>query len=125
MLRRVDDPLLPLERRVEVRDDADPPGISDRERLGRCAVLSAGVERAGVELGLRRRLDVRPARARPLRATCRDRDLPTGERVLAELSAQVAWPWLLCSMNGLDRSIGAGKTMVVDADGPSSSRVCR
>ena len=125
VLGRVHDDLLPLERGVEVRDDADPPGIADRERLRRCAVLPAGAERARVELFLRRRLDVRPARAGPLRPAWRDHDLSTRERVLAELSAQVAWPWWLFSMNGLNRSIGAGKTIVVDADGPSSSSVCR
>ena len=125
VLGRVHDDLLPLERGVQVRDDANPPGLADRERLRRCAVLAAGVERARVELLLRRRLHVGPARAGPLRPARRDHDLPTRERVLAELSAQVAWPWWLFSMNGLNRSIGAGKTIVVDADGPSSSSVCR
>ena len=125
VLRRVHDDLLPLERGVQVRDDADPPRLSDRERLRRCAVFPTGVERARVQLLPRRRLEVRPARARPLRPAWRDHDLSTRERVLARLSAQVAWPWWLFSMNGRNRSIGAGKTIVVDADGPSSSSVCR
>ena len=36
---RMDDDLLALERRVEVRDDPDPPGIADAEGLGRRAIL--------------------------------------------------------------------------------------
>ncbi len=52
---RMDDDLLALERRVEVRDDPDPPGIPDAEGLGRRAILAAGAEGTTLEL-LGRRL---------------------------------------------------------------------
>ena len=120
VLRRVDDDLLPLERRVEVRHDADAPRVPDRQRLGRRAVLAPGAERAALELRLGRRIDERPAGTGPLRASWCNDDLATRERVDAELSAQ-----LPSRTNGLIRSIGAGKTIVVDAEGPSSSSVCR
>jgi hypothetical protein len=42
----VDDDLLAVERRVEVRDDADAPRLAEGQRLGRCPVLAAGVEGA-------------------------------------------------------------------------------
>src|SRR5207342_3646110 len=58
--RAVDDDLLPLERGVEVGDDAHPPAgpvarltRGQRERLGRRALLPAFAERARVELLLR------------------------------------------------------------------------
>jgi hypothetical protein len=123
VLRRVDDDLLPLERGVEVRDDADAPRVAERQRLGWRAVLVSRVERAGLQLLGGRRLELGPARAGPLRAAGRDDDEPARERVLSELAAQRRWP--ARSRKGVIRSIGAGKTIVVDWEEPSSSSVCR
>jgi hypothetical protein len=69
VLGRVDDDLLPLERRVEVGHDAYAPRVADRERLRRRAVLASRAERAALELRLGRRVDERPARTGSLRAS--------------------------------------------------------
>jgi hypothetical protein len=53
----VDDDFLPLEGGVEVRHDANSPGIADPKRLGRRSVLTAGAEGAALELVFRRGLD--------------------------------------------------------------------
>src|SRR5438445_631960 len=61
---RVDDDLLPLERGIEVRDDAHDPArlAADAKCLRRRAVLAPLAERTLVELGLgRRRGTPRPA----------------------------------------------------------------
>jgi hypothetical protein len=55
----VDDDLLPVEGRIQVRDDPNGPAVLavDPEVLGRRAVLSPYAERALVELGLGRLVD--------------------------------------------------------------------
>jgi hypothetical protein len=85
----VHDDLLALKRGVQVRDDAYAPRLADRERLGWRHVLAAGAERTVVELCLRRFLHERPTDTRPLGSTGCDHDLPTRQRVDAELAAQV------------------------------------
>jgi len=52
----MDHDLLPLERRVEIRDDANLPRIAESQRLRWRAVLATGVERARLELVLYGRL---------------------------------------------------------------------
>jgi hypothetical protein len=123
VLRRVDDDLLPLEGRIQVRDDADAPRVAERERLRRGAVLAPRVEGARLELLGRRRLELGPAGAGPLRTAGCDDNEPSRERVLPELAAQRLSPCL--SRKGVIRSIGAGKTIVVAWEDPSSSSVCR
>jgi hypothetical protein len=135
--RRRDDDLVMLEDRIEVRDDADrparrvrrAPARADREGLGRRPVLPALAERAGDELFLGRQVEIGPrARTRPLRPAWRDDDPLAGDRVLAKLPAGCqleAPPPFFFSRKGLSRSIGAGKTIVVDCEEPSSSSVCR
>ena len=122
MRGRVYDDFLTLERRIEVRNDPDAPGVPERERLGRRSVFTAGTEGTLVELRWRRRLDERPARARSPRAARGDDGFAPGERVFPELAAQVppSRP-----RNGLKMSIGAGKTIVVACEAPSSSIVCK
>ena len=118
----MDDDFLALESRIEVRNDADAPGVAERERLRRRSIFTAGTKGALVELRLGRRLDERPAGARPPRAARGDDGFAPGERVFPEFAAQVppSRP-----RNGLKMSIGAGKTIVVACDAPSSSIVCR
>ena len=136
--RRRDDDLVVLEDRVEIRDDADCPARrvgsaaarTDREGLGRSPFLPPSAERAGDQLFLGRQVEVRAcARARPLSPARCDDDPPAGDRVLAKLSAgrqlEAPPPFFFFSRNGLSRSIGAGKTIVVDCEEPSSSSVCR
>ena len=110
---RVDDDLLPLERRVQVRDDAHAPRTLERQSqgLGRRAVLASLAERAGGELLRSRRLDRADRRSRPAGACGRDDDQSPRDRVAAELAAQGLEPAF--SRKGLKRSIGAGKTIVV------------
>jgi hypothetical protein len=59
VLGGMDDDLLPLEGRVEVRDDADFPGVAEPKRLGGRAILAAAAEGAALELLLRRRFELR------------------------------------------------------------------
>src|SRR6185437_3640991 len=124
--RRRDDDLVMLEDRVEVWDDSHRPARrvrrtaawTDRKGFGRGPVLAALAERAGKELLLGRQVEVSPrACARPPRPTRRDDDPQAGDRILAKLSAGrqlEATPPFFFSMKGLSRSIGAGKTIVVD-----------
>jgi hypothetical protein len=72
------DDLLPRERRIEVRHDANPPRIADEQRLGRRAVLAAPAERALRELLLRRRIELGLRRSRTLRPRRSDGDAPAG-----------------------------------------------
>jgi hypothetical protein len=123
--RRRDDDLVVVEDRVEVRHHPDRPtrrvGVAavrpDRERLGRRPVLAALAERAGEELLLGREVDVGARRgAGSPSPVGRDDDPLPRDGVLPELPrTRAAHPPLLCfSMNGVIRSIGAGKTIVVD-----------
>ena len=125
MLAAVDHDLLPLEGRVEIGDDADSPRLAEMQRLRRGAILSPLTERALVELVLGRLLDPAAARAGSVRPFGRDDDLPSGERVAPELRRQLLPPPRAPSANACRRSIGAGKTIVVDCDEPSSSSVWR
>src|SRR6266516_6583765 len=125
-----------LEHRIEVRDDADRPagGVGraaagpDRECLRRRALLVALAEGARKQLVFGRQVELSSGgrSGSPCPTRCDDHPL-TGDRVLAWLSfGQLeAPPPFLFSMNGVSRSIGAGKTIVVDCDEPSSSSVCR
>jgi hypothetical protein len=135
--RRRDDDLMMLEDRVEVRDDANRPAgrvggaaaRANREGLGRRPILPALAKRAGEQLFLGREVEISPrARSRPLRTARRDDDPLAGDRVLAKLAAGdqlEAPPPFFFSRKGLSRSIGAGKTIVVDCEEPSSSSVWR
>ena len=125
-----------LEHRIEVRDDANGPAGCvwrtaagpDRECFRRRAILMALAKGAGKELVLGRPVELssgaRSGTPRPTR--CDDHPL-TGDRVLPELSWRQleAPPPFFFSMNGVSKSIGAGKTIVVDCEEPSSSSVCR
>jgi hypothetical protein len=79
----VHDDLLPVEGRVEVRDDADGPLRlrADAVGLGRRAVLAPRAERTLVDLGFGRLVDQAPRRARTAAAVRGDRDEPPGERI--------------------------------------------
>ena len=105
--RRVHDDLLPLERGVEVRDDADRPARRVPTRYVSGGVRSSrpaqnGHSSSSASVGV---LDQPPRRAGPAAAVRGDDDEPPGERVSPTLPAR--------SRNGLIRSIGAGK-MIVD-----------
>jgi hypothetical protein len=89
----VDDHLLVLERRVEVRNDADEPagrvglplGARNRERLGRGAVLAPFAKGALLELfGRRRRRGMDVLRSGPFRALWRNDDDPAGNGIRPE-----------------------------------------
>jgi hypothetical protein len=85
----VDDNLLPLERGILVRDDADLPAgrvrlapFGERERLGRRLVFAPLAERAALPFPGRLRLELEAAlSARSLRASRSNRDESSGERV--------------------------------------------
>jgi len=119
----MDDHLLALEGRVEVRHDAYAPRVADRERLRRSAVLAACAERARVELLAGRRLDQGRAGAGAASAVGGDDDEAARKGVAAQVYDES--PELCCSRNGLIRSIGVGKTIVELFDAPISSSVCR
>src|SRR5690349_9316836 len=127
MPRGRDDDLVVLEHGVEVWDDPHrpsgrvcrAPAGPDREGLRRCALLVALAEGARKELVLGGRIHLRSgARSGSPRSTRRDDHPLAGDRVLAELSwCQLeAPPPFLLSRNALNRSIGAGKTIVVDCE---------
>ena len=113
----MNDDLLPLEGRIEIRDDADLPGVADAQRLRRRLILATCVEGAGLELVLdgRRRAGAPGPRGR-------DRDESARDGISPQVGQLAERP---LSMNGLIRSIGAGKTIVVDCEAPSSSSVWR
>lgn len=134
--RRHDD-LVVLEDGVEVRHDPDRPagrvGLAatgtEGERLGGRAVLATLAERAREQLVLGWQVEVcTRACARPLRAPRSDDDPLTGDRILAELPRRVLVqldPSVFFSRNGRIRSIGVGKTIVVDCEPLMSSSVWR
>src|SRR6185312_1486457 len=125
----MDDHLLVVERRILVRDDAYLParrvGLAalrwQGQHLGRSAILSPLAEGARFEHLPGGRFEHRSAGTRAPGPARRDRDPAPGERVDPQVDAQL----LSFSRNGVSRSIGAGKTMVVDAEEPSSTSVCR
>lgn len=99
--RRVDDDLLTVEGRVEIRDDADLParGVGlpirrrDSEYLRRGAILSALAERAPLEFLSGLLLEPPSLGAWALRPRRRDDDGPPRDRVLPDLrSGQLLVP---------------------------------
>jgi hypothetical protein len=82
MTGRVDDDLVPVEHRVEIRNDADCPAgrvrlslnVGDSEHLGRRAVLSTLAEGAGGKLLLGLCFDELRADARSVPAAGREDD---------------------------------------------------
>ena len=105
------------------------PGVSGARSRG-SASTSGGVRSSrpsqnghDVEPLGRDRLEHGCIGARAARPSRRDRDEPARERVDPQLGAQEL-P-LSRSRNGVSRSIGAGKTIVVDCEEPSSTSVCR
>jgi hypothetical protein len=123
VLRRMHHDFLPLERGIEIRNDPYAPRTArgKDERLWRRAVLAAGAERADVKLFGGRGLELRACRARALGAGGSDRDAATGRGVDAEVGQDCAPSRR--SRKGRSRSIGAGNTIVVDCDAPSSISV--
>src|SRR5919197_1599453 len=113
----VDDDLLAFECRVEVGHDAHAPlaVLGEDERLRRRHVFVPGAERARLELRLGWRLELRPRRAGALRPTWSDHGDAARLEIAAKLAAQDFVPSPL-SRKGRIRSIGAGKTIVVDCD---------
>jgi len=136
--RRRDDDLVVLENGVKVGDDADGPAgfvrlaatRPNREGFRRRPLLAALAERTGKKLVFGREVEVGPrARSWPASPVRRDDDPLSGDGVLAKLRFSrgqlEAPPPFFFSRKGLSRSIGAGKTIVVDCEEPSSSSVCR
>jgi hypothetical protein len=129
---RVDDHLLALERRVEVRNDSDLPagrvGVSarrQRERLGRRPAFTALVE--GTALSLLRCVFVERRRggAGPVSAARRDDDLAAGKRIDAEVDCQApSWP-RAAATRGPISSIGSGRISVEVRSELISSIVCK
>ena len=129
MLGRVDDHLLPLEGGELVRHGPDRPARSvrlaaggKREDLGRRAILTALAERTALALARRLRLERCPRCAGALGPPGRDGYEAPGERVYPQVAQESSFG---CSRNGLSRSIGAGKTIVVDGVPLISINVCR
>jgi hypothetical protein len=124
-----------LEDGVEVWDDAGRPSrrvrlaAADPEGLRRRTVLAALAERAREQLVLRGEVEVGTrASAWPLRSSRRDHDPLVGDRILPELPRLLLLqlePPLFFSRKGLNRSIGAGKTIVVVGELLMSRSVCR
>src|SRR5438067_8198490 len=118
--RRMDYDLLALKSRVEVRDDPHLPtgrvGLAaaggEREDLRWRPILSAFAKRTRLQLGRICRLDPGCVGAWPLAASWSNGHEAPRERVDPQLSAQE--PDFVRSRNGVSRSIGAGKTIVVD-----------
>jgi hypothetical protein len=136
--RRRNDDLVVLEDRVEIGDDADGPAGRvllaaagpEGEGLRWRPLLTALAERTGKKLVFRCEVEVGPRiRSRPPCSVRRDDDPLTGDRVLAKVrfprGQLEAPPPFFFSRKGLSRSIGAGKTIVVACEEPSSSSVCR
>jgi hypothetical protein len=124
VLRGVDDDLLAVERGVEVRDDADAPGVAEPKCLRGRAVLAAGAEGAALELLLGRRLDLRQPGAGTVTAARGEDDLPTREWVYVEVD-QLPGSRRSSSSRGLTRSIGSGRISVDDRSELISSIVWR
>jgi hypothetical protein len=83
----------------------------------------AFAERTALELLCCLRLDPLGVRSRPARACGGEGNEAPGERVLPKVDRQE--PEFVRSRKGLIRSSGAGKTIVVDCEAPSSSNVWR
>ena len=124
----MDDDLLPLDRGVQVRDDANLPvsgAFGKPQGLRRRSVLSPGAEGTLVQLLLRRRIDERPRGAGAVRTAWCNCDEVTRERVAPQLREPPSLLELADWRNGWINSIGAGKTIVEELLAPISSSVCR
>jgi hypothetical protein len=129
----MNDHLLPLERRIEVRDDADLPAgsvrlaaLRQRERLGRRSLLASLTERARLELLARRLAQGGPRSAGPGGAARSDDDLASGKGIDAEVDCQTpARSRPLAATSGPMSSIGSGRINVDVRSELISSIVCR
>src|SRR5512132_961212 len=121
----VNDHLLALEGRIEVRDDTDPPRIAEHKRLGRSPVFAAGAERARLELPLGRRLDLGKPGAGSSTSARGKEHLTAGERILPDAGQLLLLPPPADSRNGLKSSIGSGRMIVDERSELISSIVCR
>jgi hypothetical protein len=129
VIRRVDDDLLAVEGRELVRDDPDRPAgcvgrpvLGQGEDLRRGLILASLAERARFALFRGLLVETRPRGSGPAGPSRRDGDEASRERVLPQIGQE---PEFVRSRKGFSRSSGAGKTIVVEAEEPSSSRVCR
>src|SRR5919204_2904067 len=126
--RTVNDDLVPIEGRKLVRHDAHEPAgcvrLAPSRRQGEYlrgrSILTTLAERARLELGRGRVFQLGPGRPRatgPSRCHCH---AAPADRIDADVQAQLWAPAFVRSRNGFNRSSGAGKTIVVDCEAPSS-----
>ena len=133
MARGVDDDFLSLEGGVEIGDDADLPARRvrlaarrQRERLGGRSVFAAVVEGAALELLGRLLVQLGAQGAGTAGPPGRDDDLSAGERVDAEVDAQLpSLPPPAARTSGPISSIGKGRISVDVRSELISSIVCR
>src|SRR5215210_754840 len=126
VLGRMDDNLLPLEGRVQVRDDANAPRVvSESQHFRRCPVLAPAAEGAALELLVRRWLDFGKPRAGAVAAAGRKDDPATRQRVFADVGQLGGLVLRPASRNGLNSSIGSGRMIVDERSELISSIVCR
>ena len=118
----MDHDLLPLERRIQVRDDADGPrAVAEPQRLRRRSILAPAAERAPVELLLGRLGQLLRCGTRPVTAAGCDDCEAARERVATEVYFEPS-----ASLESVvSRSIGIGKTIVELLLDPISSSVWR
>jgi hypothetical protein len=124
VLARVDDDFLPVERRIEIRDDPDLPGLPEPERLRGRPIFPAAAEGTALELLVRCRLELREPGAGAVPASGREDDPPAAERIDAEVG-QLRPESPLDSMTARKSSIGSGRTRVELRSEVISSMVCR
>jgi hypothetical protein len=109
----VDDDLLPLERGVKVRDDADLPRLADAKGFRRRAVLAAPAERTLKDLLVGYRVELRQPGARAAASAGRKEDAPTGQRIDARVGQLLVRSLLApSSSSGRKSSIGSGRMSV-------------
>src|SRR5439155_10277714 len=97
-----------------------PPRVPQLERFGRRPVLPTSAEGARLEL-----FGDRAARAGAPGPRRGKPDHPPRDGIDPQLRQLLTSPFDALSKNGLIRSIGAGKTIVVAFVEPISSSVCR
>jgi hypothetical protein len=115
--------LLPLERGVEIRDDAHTPVplLGEDQCLRRSPVLVSRAERTRRELVRGGWIECAARRTRALRTSRSDHGGATRLGLAAKLAAQLE----LLSFGANARSRSTGKTIVVACDEPSSNKVWR